>query len=133
MNIGKVIGIAGIGLALALGCKPIEEKYRNEGIIQNYAPANGYDVKFGPTIKGYHLAIGNLTDNGFSDSYILAKDFDCDGHIDYFEVSDMYGICYRTNDLPERLDSCYIFPNLRELANFSRLDQLEEGLLHGRR
>lgn len=127
------LGIVGVCLALALGCQTKEERYQKEGIVQNYALANGYDVKFGPTVRGYNLAIGNLTENGFSDTYILAKDFDRDGNIDSFEVLAENSMCYQSSDAPQRLDSCRIDPKLKELANTNRLNQLKEGLLHERR
>ncbi len=127
------LGIAGICLALALGCQTKEKEYRRDGIILDYALANGYDVKFGPTIRGYNLAIGNLTENGFSEPYLLAKDLDCDGSIDYFEVSDENRVCYQSSDSLQRLDSCKIDPRLKELANIDCLNQLERALLHERR
>lgn len=126
-------GIVGICLALALGCQPKGERYQRDGIVQNYAPANGYDIKFGPAVRGYNIAIGDLTENGFSDTYILAKDIDKDGHIDYFEIFTENKMCYQSDDAPQRLDFCKIDSNLKELASTTRLNQLEEGLLHERR
>lgn len=131
MKLQNKFGIAGTCLALALGCQTKEERYQKEGIVQNYAPANGYDVKFGPTVRGYALAIGDLTKNGFSDTYILARDFDKDGNIDDFEIFAENKTCYQSGDAPQRLDSCKIDPKLKELANTNRLNQLEESLLHG--
>src|SRR3989344_7464211 len=130
MKLKNAIGITGICLSLTPGCQVGEEPHQRATIVENYAPANGYDVKFGPTVRGYNLAIGNLSNNGFSDSYILANDFDHDGSIDHFEVSDENGICYQSGNPPGRLNSCQINQNLRELANTARLNQLEEGLLH---
>src|SRR3989338_5918509 len=133
MKLKNVIGITGICLALAAGCQTKEERYKQSGIVENYVPANGYDIKFWPAVRGYNLVIGNLSNNGFSDSYILARDFDSNGSIDQFEVSDKNGICYQSGDSSELLDSCKIDQKLRELANTNRLNKLEEGLLHEHR
>lgn len=133
MKLENKIRMVVISVSLALGCQTKEERYQRNGIVKNYALANGYDIKFGPTIRGYKLTIGDLTKDGFSETYILANDFNHDGNIDYFEVIAENSKCYQSSDAPQRLDSCKINPKLKELASINHLNQVEEVLLHEHR